>query len=485
MVMTKRTLRTADVAFLAILMTIGAGLRFYRIDTGLWFDEILTLLDSVRSPLGEIISQFPSDNHHPLYSVLGHLAVAAFGEAPWVLRLPSALFGIVTIPMLYLVGTAVTDRREAGAAVLILTVSYHHIWFSQNARGYTALLFCVLLSTYALLRWFDTGRRSFLLLYAVSTALGAYAHLTMVLVAIGQALVCGIEWLVSGPDARVRAEWRTVAMGFTAAGLLTVLMYAPMLVDVGSFMTGSASSGGEGTSLSWTMTAAMRGLQVGFGTLWGIGLGALVFIAGGWSYLRKRPRVAMLFLVPVLVTVGSALILDRPVRPRFMFFALGFALLVTVRGAATVGALIARAAGDRVAPSRGAYAMVGVLTLGAVALSVWSMPYGYRFPKQDYERAVTFVERAKRDGDVTAVIGDTAAIPVLRYLGRPWTRIDTSAELRDLRDHGAHVWVVYTFPSYIEAGQPDLWAMLEDDCTEMREIEGTVAGGSITIRRCP
>jgi mannosyltransferase len=173
---TQRAVRPLDVIFVVTLIVIGTGLRFYRIDTGLWFDEILTLLDSVRSPLTRILTHFPGNNDHPLYSVLAHLSVSRFGESPWALRLPSALFGVATIPLLYAVGLAISDRREAAAAATILTVSYHHVWFSQNARGYTALLFCVLLATYVLIRWLDTGRRGFLVSYAVVTAVGSYAQ---------------------------------------------------------------------------------------------------------------------------------------------------------------------------------------------------------------------------------------------------------------------------------------------------------------------
>lgn len=160
--MAGRELRAADVALLVPLVILGAALRFHAIGTGLWYDEIVTLVESVRAPLGEIVTRFAGDNHHPLYSVLAHLAVALVGEEPWALRLPAALFGVATIPLLYGLGRLVTSRVESGAAALILTVSYHHIWFSQNARGYTAVLFLVLLSTYALLRWLDERRPSFL-----------------------------------------------------------------------------------------------------------------------------------------------------------------------------------------------------------------------------------------------------------------------------------------------------------------------------------
>jgi 4-amino-4-deoxy-L-arabinose transferase-like glycosyltransferase len=418
-----------------------------------------------------------------LYSVLGHLAIVAFGEAPWALRLPAALFGIATIPMLYVLGRVVTDRREAAAAALILTVSYHHIWFSQDARGYTALLFCVLLSTYALLRWLDTGQRRFLLLYAFSTAIGAYAHLTTVLVALGQALVCGFGWLAGGPGAHARTA-RNAAIGFVGAALLTALIYAPMLVDVGAVMN-SGATGSDQTTLSWTVTAAMRGLQAGFGTVGAIALGTVLFTAGGWSHFRQRPAVALLFVSPVVVTVVTAVILNRPVRPRFMFFAVGFALLFIVRGAAGAGALVGRSRRTAAARSRGASITVALLTSGAVALSIRSLPYGYRYPKQDYGQAVTFVEQARRDGDLVAVVGDGSAIPIVRYLGRPWTRIDTGGDLRALRDAGAPVWVVSTFPSYLGARHPDLLTILQHDCPEMREIDGTVDDGRITIRRCP
>jgi 4-amino-4-deoxy-L-arabinose transferase-like glycosyltransferase len=486
-VTTERRFHTADAAFLAVLVVLGAGLRFYRIETGLWFDEIVTLLDSVRPPLSAIVTHFPSNNDHPLYSVLAHLAVSALGEGPGALRLPSVLFGVAAIPLLYLVGTSVTNRLEAGAAALILTFSYHHIWFSQNARGYTALLCCVLLSTFALIRWFDTGRKSFLLLYAVVTAVGSYAHLTMVLVCVSHALACVVDWASQGGASRVRLQGRAVTAAFIGAGVFTIALYAPMLLDVGAFFATESSTAvtTEVATPLWAMVAALRGLQTGFGQLWAIALGGLLFAAGAWSYFRQRSTVALLLLLPVPVTVLVMLAMDRPIRPRFVLFAIGFGLLMAVRGAAWVGALFASLTTGRVTPQRSVAATVALLTIGVVALSIRSLPYGYRFPKQDYEQAVSFVERSKGDADIAAAIGETTATPVLEYLERPWRRVDEASQLRALLDEGTQVWAIYTFPEYIEAGQPDLWAMLQKECAEVNRFTGTVDGGDITVRRCP
>ncbi|MBW0007262.1 MAG: glycosyltransferase family 39 protein, partial [Sphingomonas sp.] len=134
-------------ALLAITIGAAAALRLFGANDQLWFDEIATLLDSVRKPLGVIMTHFPSDNDHVFYSVLAHISVNLGGETPFMLRLPAILFGIASIPLIYTVGTRVTTRFEAVASAMVATVAGYHIWFSQNARGYTMLLVLTLLGT--------------------------------------------------------------------------------------------------------------------------------------------------------------------------------------------------------------------------------------------------------------------------------------------------------------------------------------------------
>src|SRR3982751_363400 len=89
---------------LAAVVLVGAALRFHFLDSGLWYDEIVTLVESVRRPFASIVTQFPGSNDHPLYSVLGHLSMTLFGEHAWSLRLPAALFGVAGLPLLYIFG---------------------------------------------------------------------------------------------------------------------------------------------------------------------------------------------------------------------------------------------------------------------------------------------------------------------------------------------------------------------------------------------
>ena len=80
--------------------------------------------------------------------MFANVFVTVLGESAWSIRLPAVLFGVASIPVLYALGERVTGTREALLACAILSVSYHHIWFSQNARGYTMLAFWTILSTF-------------------------------------------------------------------------------------------------------------------------------------------------------------------------------------------------------------------------------------------------------------------------------------------------------------------------------------------------
>ena len=88
--------------WLALLTALAVLLRAIGLNGGLWYDEILTMIEGVRDPLYQIVTVFPGNNQHTLFSVLAHISMEAFGEYPWSLRLPALVFGAATVPVLYL-----------------------------------------------------------------------------------------------------------------------------------------------------------------------------------------------------------------------------------------------------------------------------------------------------------------------------------------------------------------------------------------------
>jgi 4-amino-4-deoxy-L-arabinose transferase-like glycosyltransferase len=465
---------------LVLLVLVGTALRIHGLNSALWYDEIVTLVESVRMPFSTLLTQFPSNNNHVLYSLLGRVSVAAFGEQAWSLRFPAVVFGIAALPMLYVLGASVTSRLEAVAAMALLAVSYHHIWFSQNARGYTILLFCALLMTHLLLNGLREGRRYAYVQYGLVAALSAYTHLTMVLFVIGHAVVIASYLLARGGWRFVWLDWRAPALGFVVAGLCTLVLYLPMLVDVRAFF-GRASTGAAVATAGWALGEALRGLRLGFATSGAISVGGALFLLGCASYYRGDRLVLALYIIPGVLLLAAVLLMQRPTFPRFFFFLAGFALLIVVRGTAVACRWVAdRANAGRRARDTLPVAVFAVMTL----VSALALPAAYRYPKQDYERALEYVEASRRAGDVIVVAGGGAAVPYQEFYGRPWPRLSSAAELTSLRQRHEHVWVLYTFRRYIEALEPELMTSIGTNCTTATTFPGTVAGGEVVVARC-
>jgi len=315
--------RQAIWSLLIVFILLGTGLRIFHLDSGLWYDEIRTLIDSVRPPFAEIVTHFPGNNDHLLYSVLAHLSIVGWGEHAWSLRLPAVIFGIAAIPMLYLFGTSVTTRLEGLSAACLLAVSYHHIWFSQNARGYTALLFWTLLGSYMLVIGLRDNSRSAFVGYAVISALGVYTHLTMIFVVIGHLVVATWHVLQERKDNTHSFTWKNPTLGFVLAGLFSLLLYAPIAFEVHSFF-GQEIEPERVATPGWAFWEALRGLRIGFAIGWGAVLACILFLLGCWSYLRQSPVILALFLLPAPITLTAAMVLEHPIRPRFFFFSRAF-----------------------------------------------------------------------------------------------------------------------------------------------------------------
>ena len=92
-----RRITAGDLAVVGVCLTVALALRLHALGNGLWYDEIQTLVSYIRLPLSRIITTFDSPNQHPVYSISARLQVSLFGQSPWALRLPAALFGFPTL----------------------------------------------------------------------------------------------------------------------------------------------------------------------------------------------------------------------------------------------------------------------------------------------------------------------------------------------------------------------------------------------------
>lgn len=465
--------------WLALLTALAVLLRVPGLNDGLWWDEIRTLVDSVRLPLYRIVTVFPGDNQHTLYSVLAHVSIGVFGEHAWSLRLPAMLIGVATVPMLYFFAREFVGRTEALLASLLLAVAYHHVWFSQNARGYSTLAFLTLLSSWLVLRGVQRGSARDWVAYAVVAALGVYTHLTMIFLVISHVLLYVGQLGLPRDSERLR-RWRLPAMGFVLAGIFSLLLYSPVLLEVQQAVVTDPSPM-AGATPRWAVAELLRGLQIGLGSMLGVLVGMALFLVGLGSYFKQSKLVLGLFLLPGLMTAAAAVALQRPVRPRFFFFLAGFALLVVVRGALEIGRILSRQ--GLVGRSR-TFPLGIVLVAVLAVLSVTAIRIESRYPKQDFEGAMRFVETNKAEDEPVVTAGG-ARYPYLAYYQRNWEGVGSLEELQVVRSRGRLVWVLFTLKAYIASRSPDLMRVLDDECKVAQVFPGTLSGGEVTVCTIP
>jgi len=463
-------------ASIGALLVLAAALRFISLDSGLWMDEVFSLVRTIRPSAWEILSGFVDDNQHTLYSLAAKGCIALFGEIPVAIRLPAVVFGVASIWATAQLAQLVFGRREAVLAATLLTLSYHHVWFSQNARGYTIVLFTTVLSTYLMLKGLEASRRRWWLGYAVVSTLGAWAHLTSLFVTFGQGVVLAAlvakHWRTAG-------RWRLLVPPAFAAWL-TLHCYSLAIPQMYEFF----SQPGAGSSIDatwrsplWFATEMFTRLGVDSVVGW-IGLALIGPIAalGAYWLLRQDALFLSLAIAPSIIAAIVMLALGRSLWPRMFFSQAGFAVIVVSVSALAIADHLSRR--FSFAPKFTRLALPAAL---CVLLAV-TLPLVYRYPKQDYVGARDFV-RANRDAQDQVAPLHMAGRVYNLYYAPEWPEISTAEQLRTLERQGGDTWVIYTLGSYVERAKPDLARILRTDYELMKTFPGTLGDGDLFVLR--
>lgn len=179
--------RRFAIRLLFAIILLGALLRLVGIDwQSLWLDEVSSLRNARAFATGGFQALASVDQIAPLHSVALWLSTSLLGESEFGIRLPSALAGIATIPLVYVAAMRMfASRGVALAAAAIVSVSPFAIWYSQEGRMYALLLLAS--TAYVALVWPIVERPlkwQELLLLTIITALGLGMHHYMALLSM-------------------------------------------------------------------------------------------------------------------------------------------------------------------------------------------------------------------------------------------------------------------------------------------------------------
>src|SRR5690606_14346809 len=175
---------------------------------------------------------------------------------------------------------------------VLMTVNYHHVWFSQNARGYTALALGTVLASILFLALLRASKpsRVLILAYAVTAALTTWIHMTAVFVVAAHGLV--LLWFAAR-DARIEPLVRLAppAVAIVLSGALAFALYIPVLPDVLAALAGyvrPADVESRWYEWSWVFMELVRGAQRALPGGAVLAVAAIVaLVAGAVSYLKQ------------------------------------------------------------------------------------------------------------------------------------------------------------------------------------------------------
>lgn len=211
--------RAGPVTPIVVVLTVVAFLlRFWRL--GQWSldsDETFTLRDSLHPQLS---------NPRPLLYFLNYYLVRPFHALDeFGLRILPAVFGVLAIPVFYLVARRLFGARAALFGALLLTFSPLHVFYSQFARYWTLVFLLSTIYPYALYVGFRERNRSALALGAVTAVIAVLAHPTSALLIGGLGLWFVLTYL-RGDNLRQLWNQRIVRWGVS----LTVILAAAITV---------------------------------------------------------------------------------------------------------------------------------------------------------------------------------------------------------------------------------------------------------------
>jgi mannosyltransferase len=160
------------------VLIFGTLIRFWELGhKQLWLDELIQAVWSSPSSLREVLKNVASyQAQAPLDCIVQHYLADLLGQSEFAVRFHAALFGTLTILVLYYLVRSVFGERVALITSILYAVYPLHHHYSQESRPYA--LFTLLTVCSYLLFWhlLSAGKTKTWLSYIIVTALLFYAN---------------------------------------------------------------------------------------------------------------------------------------------------------------------------------------------------------------------------------------------------------------------------------------------------------------------
>jgi len=197
--------------FCLVIILVGFSLRVHQLGSdSFWNDEAGVALAALLPDLQSMIDAIRS---HAMAMPMDYLlirGVIRLGFQEFVLRLPAAVFGTLTLAICYRLFRRLIGEVAALLSVLLLALSPLHIMYSQEMRFYASLIFFFYLSLDLFIEAIEKSALLNWALLILILIIGTFFHIYVSL-----SLICGLAWAIANK------KMRQLGHSFALGGLFT------------------------------------------------------------------------------------------------------------------------------------------------------------------------------------------------------------------------------------------------------------------------
>ena len=384
---------------LIILTILGLLLRFYNLGlNSLWLDEASTNTFAIMSIPDIWKATAGGEFNPPLFYWLEHLMLV-FGNNEFTLRFIPALLGVLTIPLIYFAGKEFMDRNVGIIAAAAFAFSPFLIFYSQEARAYSMMLFFV---AFALVFYFKALKTNDLknwALFGILSALAFWSHFyAFVIIA---SLILYALFLQAG---NFRKNIQNIKMIAVSIVVFVVLCFPLILLAIQLFATRTSSAPAFGIQGLGIISETFRQLS-GFSDIPMFLLLTLFIIGIIQAFLIDKNKGIFLVTLTVLTFVISLILSYKmPMVPRYLIF---FNTIFFLGIAVSYGIFY------RLINNRGVvYGFIAFLVIISAPMLV---AYYSGYSKDDWRGFSSQMQQMTKPGDLVVVVPGYVSQPLNYY----------------------------------------------------------------------
>jgi uncharacterized membrane protein len=172
-----------EVVLLALIMVVGATLRFYKLAAkSIWVDEAIQVALAkqdiptlFRDYLNQVSGTIAGNAYqHDITTALILHPLASLDDSEFWMRLIPALAGILSIALVFRLSQLLYDTRLGLLAAFVFAISPYSVWYSQTARPFGFSLLFSLISLVMFLLALNKRHARYWVLYTLFSALNIY-----------------------------------------------------------------------------------------------------------------------------------------------------------------------------------------------------------------------------------------------------------------------------------------------------------------------